>query len=149
QKIIKFRQSDGSVGQEALIVRRSVHGPVMVRDGRTFALRVAGLDRPRALEQWWRMSCATDLAEFESVLEDLQVPMFTILYADRHGHIMHVFNGAVPIREHGDAEFWAGIVPGNSSANVWQETHPYRDLPRVVDPPSGWLHNANDPPWTT
>src|SRR5207253_602879 len=53
------------------------------------------------------------------------------------------------IREHGDAEFWAGIVPGNTSANLWKETHPYSDLPRVVDPPSGWLQNANDPPWTT
>jgi acyl-homoserine-lactone acylase len=27
--------------------------------------------------------------------------------------------------------------------------HPYQDLPRVIDPSSGWLQNANDPPWTT
>jgi acyl-homoserine-lactone acylase len=40
-------------------------------------------------------------------------------------------------------------VPGDTSATLWTETHPYGDLPRVVDPASGWLQNANDPPWTT
>ena len=41
------------------------------------------------------------------------------------------------------------VIPGTSSATLWTSTHPYDDLPRVVDPPSGWLQNANDPPWTT
>jgi len=32
---------------------------------------------------------------------------------------------------------------------LWTKTHSYDELPRVVDPASGWLQNANDPPWTT
>ncbi len=28
--------------------------------------------------------------------------MFTVMYADREGHIMHLFNGQVPIRKKGD-----------------------------------------------
>jgi len=40
-------------------------------------------------------------------------------------------------------------VPCDTSKTLWTSTHPYADLPRIVDPPSGWLQNANDPPWTT
>jgi acyl-homoserine-lactone acylase len=61
---------------------------------------------------------------------------------------MHLFGGRTPVRPAGDYN-WAGIVPGTSAATLWTTTHPYGQLPRVVDPPSGWLQNANDPPWTT
>jgi acyl-homoserine-lactone acylase len=75
--------------------------------------------------------------------------MFTVIYADREGHIMHLFNGQVPVRSQGDFEYWKGIIPGDTSATLWTKTHSYEDLPRVIDPPSGWLQNANDAPWTT
>jgi acyl-homoserine-lactone acylase len=95
---------------------------------------------------------ATNLSEFETALKRLQLPMFNILYADgrdRQGHIMYLFNAQVPIHSQGDWNYWQGIVPGDTSATLWTKTHPYQDLPRVLDPPSGWLQNANDPPWTT
>jgi acyl-homoserine-lactone acylase len=37
---------------------------------------------------------------------------------------------------------------GDSSALVWTEYLRYDELPHVMDPASGWLQNANDPPWT-
>ena len=61
---------------------------------------------------------------------------------------MHLFGGRTPVRPAGNHD-WAGIVPGTSAATLWTSTHTYDQLPRVVDPPSGWLQNANDPPWTT
>jgi acyl-homoserine-lactone acylase len=39
-------------------------------------------------------------------------------------------------------------VPGDTSATLWRGTHGYLGLPRVVNPPSGWVQNANDPQWT-
>ena len=149
ETVLKVRTADGSLRDEPMLVRRSVHGPVVEKDGEAFAVRISGLSRPRALEQWWNMARATDLAQFEVALQDMQIPMFTVLYADRDGHIMHLFNGQVPVRDTEAAVAWSGIVPGNASAHIWTETHPYCDLPRVVDPVSGWLQNANDPPWTT
>jgi acyl-homoserine-lactone acylase len=99
--------------------------------------------------QTWRMLRAGSLGEFEGALARLQIPMFTVIYADRDGHIMHLFNGQVPKRSGGNWQTWAGIVPGDRSDNLWTEIHEYGDLPRVVDPPTGWLQNANDAPWTT
>jgi acyl-homoserine-lactone acylase len=149
QLSIKVRLKDGSLRAEPLAVRRSIHGPVVAeREGRPIALRVAGLDQPGMLEQWWDMMRARNLREFETALRRLQIPMFTVMYADKEGHILHLFNGRVPLRPAGVYN-WAGIVPGDTAATLWTETHAYQDLPRVLDPPSGWLQNANDPPWTT
>ncbi|HHP7244064.1 MAG TPA: acylase [Elainellaceae cyanobacterium] len=147
---LKLKQPDGTLRNETLTIRRSVHGPVVAEtDDAAIALRVVGLDQPGALEQWWEMARANNLVEFEAALQRLQIPMFTILYADREGHILHLFNGQVPVRSQGNFEDWTELIPGNTSNTLWTEIHPYNDLPRVVDPTSGWLQNANDPPWTT
>ncbi|MGL5835286.1 MAG: acylase [Waterburya sp.] len=147
---IKVKQADGTMRSQQLTIKSSVHGAVIKQEqGKALALRVVGLDRPGVLEQWWDMARANNFEEFETVLKRLQLPMFTIMYSDREGHIMHLFNGQVPIRSQGDFAYWSGIIPGDTSDTLWTEIHPYEDLPRIVDPPSGWLQNANDPPWTT
>lgn len=129
-------------------VRRSVHGPVIATRGRrAIAARVAGLDTSGICEQWWRMAGATDLAGFESALRRLDIPIFNVLYADRAGHVMHLFGGRVPARPPVLRDR-AGVVPGTSSATLWTRTYSYEELPRAVDPASGWLQNANEAPWT-
>ena len=148
-EIMKIRQPDGSMKEQSLTIRESVHGPVVkALPGKVLALRVAGLDQPNILSQYWNMLRAKSLAEFEAAERPLQMPFFTTMYADADGHIMHLFGGRTPVRPAGDYD-WSGIVPGISSTTLWTTTHPYSELPRVADPPSGWLQNANDPPWTT
>ncbi|HEY9767136.1 MAG TPA: acylase [Coleofasciculaceae cyanobacterium] len=147
---IKVKQQDGTLQSEQLVIQSSIHGAVIKQEpGKALALRVVGLDRPGVLEQWWDMAKANNFKQFETALKRLQLPMFTVMYADREGHIMHLFNGQVPIRDRGDFEYWSGIIPGDTSDTLWTKIHPYQDLPRIVDPTSGWLQNANDPPWTT
>ncbi|WP_333187032.1 acylase [Microcoleus sp. B3-D7] len=150
EQIVEVKQDSGSRRSEPLTVRRSIYGPVVgKKEGKAVALRVVGLDRPLALEQWWNMARSHNLTQFEAALAPLQIPMFTVLYADRDGHIMHLFNGQVPMRAGGDFKYWQGAIPGDTSSTLWTKIHPYQDLPRSIDPPSGWLQNANDPPWTT
>jgi acyl-homoserine-lactone acylase len=147
---IQVRQPDGTMRSQELTIKSSVHGPLIKQEpGKALALRVVGLDRPGVLAQWWDMAKAKNFKQFEAVLKRLQLSMFTIIYADREGHIMHLFNGQVPIRNQGDFAYWSGIIPGDTSDTLWTKIHPYEDLPRIVDPTSGWLQNANDPPWTT
>jgi len=150
EKVLKVKEKNGNLRSESLVVRRSVHGPIVTeKQGKAIALRVVGLDKPAALQQWWDMARSKNFSEFETALKRLEIPMFTVMYADREGHIMHLFNGQVPIRKKGDFKYWSGTIPGNTSETLWTKNHPYADLPRVVDPPSGWLQNTNDPPWTT
>jgi acyl-homoserine-lactone acylase len=150
---LSVRQEDGTLRQEELVVRRSVHGPIVAdRDGSLTALRVVAVDQwvsaAGVLEQWWEMGRAQSLEEFEAALERMQLPMLNVLYADRDGHVLFVSAGQVPVRSNGDWAFWAGVVPGDTSATLWSTIHPYEDLPRVTDPPGGWVQNSNEPPWT-
>ncbi len=145
---LHIKESDSS-RTEILVVKRSIHGPVVKEDEKhALALRVAALDASQIFTERWNMALTTNLEEFEASLQDLQTPMFTVMYADKSGNILHLFGGQTPQRPAGDYD-WSGIVPGNTSATLWNDHHPYEDLPRVLNPESGWLQNANDPPWTT
>jgi len=146
---IRVRQGDGSVSTHPFDIVRSVHGPVIAQHGdAAIALRVAGLDRPHMLRQQLGMLRARNFDEFTDAVDELQLPMFTVIYADADGRIMHLFNGAVPDRPAGDFARWEGVLPGDSSRWLWTDILAYDALPRVSDPPTGWVHNANEPPWT-
>ncbi len=145
---IKVRQEDGSLKTVKLDITRTIQGPVIKeQNGQPIAMRVASLDRPFMLEQYWQMATAHNFAGFEKALSRLQVPCFNILYGDRDGHIEYLFNGTVPRRKGGDLKYWAGIVPGNTSETLWNDYLTYAELPKSVDPPNGYVQNTNDPPW--
>jgi acyl-homoserine-lactone acylase len=147
-RTLKVRQADGSLGEEQLEIRRTVHGPVVYdQNGVTIAMRVAGLDRPRMLEQWFRMGEARTLEEFQNALKMMSVPMWHANYADDKGHIMFVFNGLVPRRRVHDYQYWSRVVPGDTSETLWTDYLSFDELPKSIDPASGWHQNANEPPW--
>ncbi len=149
-KRLKIRQSDGKFIELAFSVQQSIHGPIVAQDSdRAYALRVAGLDRPRGFEQFWQMAQAKNLSEFETALKQLQIPLFNILYSDRQGQNFYIYNGLVPLRSTGDWQYWRGKIPGDTAATLWQDYLPYDKLPRLLNPPTGWLQNSNDPPWTS
>ena len=150
RQVLKVLREDGTVGAEPLTIRRSAHGPVVTEEhGEAVALRVAGTARPRMLEQFWRMGLARNLEQFQAAMAMQQLPLFNTMYGDRDGHIMYVYNAALPLREPADERFWRGLVPGNDSALIWSAAVvPYAELPKVIDPPGGWVQNCNDSPWT-
>ena len=110
---LRVRQEDGTLRAEPLLILRSVHGPVLARkQDKAVALRLAGLDQPHLMEQYWDMIRATSLAQFEAALQRLQMPFFNVVYADRDGHILYLFGGHTPRRSRGDWGDWQGVVPG-------------------------------------
>jgi acyl-homoserine-lactone acylase len=147
-KTIKIKEADGSIREETLDIRRSVQGPVVYdANGLTLAMRVAGIDRPKMLEQWFRMGEATNVQAFQDALRMMAVPMWHANYADDQGHVLFVFDGLVPRRNGHDYEYWNHIVPGDISATMWTDYLSYDELPKALDPPGGWTQNANEPPW--
>ncbi len=146
--VLKILQPDGRITTETVTVRSTVHGPIVAeRQGAPIAMRVAGLDRPFALEQYWQMGTAHDFAGYEKAVSRLQAPTFNILYADRDGHIQYLYNGLMPRRKTGDLAYWKSVVPGDTSANLWTDYLSYAELPKATDPAVGVVQNSNDPPW--
>jgi len=93
------------------------------------------------------MGKARDWATFEKALRRMQVVMFNIIYADRAGHILYLDNGLLPKHASGDLKYWSAPVPGDTSATLWKDVHSYDDMPKLFDPATGFVQNANDPPW--
>jgi acyl-homoserine-lactone acylase len=80
---------------------------------------VTALDRPRLFEQFWKMGLAHNLTQFQDAMRMQQLPLFNTAYADRDGHIMYLYNAAVPVRARGDYQFWSGVVLGDQSELIW------------------------------
>jgi len=147
---IKMRQDDGTIMEEKMLFKYSQHGPVIgEKNGKAYAVRIAGFENSFIAEQYHKMAKAKNLAEFESAVKMLQMPLFNIIYADNRGNILYLFNGNVPVRTEGDWKFWNGTIDGTLSKYIWNKTHLYKDLPKVLNPATGFVQNANDPPWTS
>lgn len=149
-KTLKIKNKDGSVSEQHIEMLGSAYGPV-IRMGahKALAIHMAGMDHPDALLEWWKMANSRNLNEFESALKMAQIPFWNVLYADVHGDIFYVFNGLVPARSYGDWYTWNKIIPSVSSKDIWKAALPYSKLPKIKNPVTGWLQNANDPPWTS
>ena len=145
---IRIRHADGKFSSETIEVLKTVHGPVIRRDdGVPIALFVPGLDKPFLLDQVFHMSTARNFADYQQQLKRLQIPMYNILYADRDGHIEYLFNATVPRRTEGDWAFWNKPVAGDTSRLLPNGILSYEELPKLIDPPSGYVQNSNEPPW--
>ncbi|MEU5561103.1 penicillin acylase family protein [Streptomyces globisporus] len=140
-------------GQDTVTVleRRSVHGPIVTApDGVDVAVRVAGsLHHPAtsALEGWWRMSLATSVEELFATHDAMPLPMFNMIAADAHGSIGALYCGTPPALKSAVFEDTRRRLPGNDPRWLWHAVHPASDMPRVINPASGWVQNCNDVPW--
>jgi acyl-homoserine-lactone acylase len=95
--------------------------------------------------QLWDMMRAGNLEEFLAPLEAQNLFALNFLYADRQGNILYVLNGIFPDRPDGDYD-WDGLLPGDTSATLWRGKLPFEQMPIVVNPDSGHLQSANEPP---
>ena len=148
----KIRQSDGSMKTEDLTIRTTVQGPVFTtKAGATVALKVAGLERPEALKEYWDLGMAKTYDQALAAFRKVQVPTFNIVYADREGNILYVDNGIEPKRKKGDFAYWKGLVPGDTSDTLWSDADvmSFDEIPHVANPPSHFVQNTNDPPYTS
>jgi penicillin amidase len=126
---------DVKVGEEVRRVtfRATRHGPVLgVRDGKGCAVRAPLLEKGGILEQRVLMAKARNLAGFEQALRRLSLTGSNTLYADRQGNIFYLHGNAIPRRRAG---------------GEWDGYHAYEELPRLLNPPSGYLQNCNSTPF--
>jgi acyl-homoserine-lactone acylase len=148
EQVIKILQKNGSIKEMKVEHHYSVHGPVAgVKGDKGYAIRMVGLKNSKIFEEFHKMAAATNLREFEAALKMMQNPMFNILYSGTDGNIMYLFNGNIPKRPSGDFRYWRGAIDGTKSKYLWNSILDYKDLPKVINPPAGFVQNCNDAPW--
>lgn len=129
-------------------VHRSVHGPVIVNDNGAFAIRYGGIDRIEQLDAYYRLNKTTTLEKWQAQIARMAIPSTNFIYADEAGNIAYVYNAAIPDRPEDVEANWRGVLDGTRSDLIWDGAVDYTEIPKLINPSSGWLYNANNEPYT-
>lgn len=125
-------------------VYRTAFGPALKVRGRWYALSQLALRETGALAQWYAMSRARNLHTFQEALSRLAVPTFNTVYADEEGHIALFSWIQLPDRD--TTLSWGIPTSSPQPAHRLEGAVPAADLPTVLDPPCGYVYNANQTP---
>ncbi|MBV8972833.1 MAG: penicillin acylase family protein, partial [Sphingomonadaceae bacterium] len=126
-------------------IARARQGPVVTNKLGSFAVRYAGFDDVRQVEQYYRLNHARTFADWRSAMTMHAVPATNFIYADASGHIAYIYNERFPHRVPGFD--WRGVLPGDTSRDVWTTYEPASADPTYIDPAAGWLANSNNTPF--
>ena len=129
-------------------VHRSVHGPVIENDNGFFAIRYGGMGKVDQLDAYYRLNKAKTLEEWQGQIARMAIPSTNFIYADEAGNIAYVYNAAIPDRPEKVKANWRGILDGTRSDLIWQGAVDYAEIPKLVNPASGWVYNSNNEPFT-
>ena len=144
---VEVKKDDGSMATERRTYWQSHLGPVVYRNAATaFAYRATAADAWRWFEGFWRLSHARSLRDYMKVMSTRFSPESNYTYADADGNILYLWNSRIPKRVQ-DGTNYDLDVPGGTKKYVWKDLHPTRDLPQMLNPPGGYIQNANNPPW--
>jgi acyl-homoserine-lactone acylase len=127
-------------------VLRSKHGPVIESGDKTYALRYAGMDEIRQLEQYVRLNQAEDVDGFMQAMQMNALPSINYVYADKENNIGFIHNAQYPQRD--DSWDWSKGLPGDRSDLIWQGYRPFTEVPKLINPVSGLIFNANNTPFS-
>lgn len=126
-------------------VYHAVQGPVIVNKRGAFAIRYAAIGQARNLEQYYRITKARNWEEWTTAMSLGGIPATNFIYADKTGRIAYVYNALFPPRKPGFD--YTGVLPGDTSADMWNGALGFDRMPKIVDPPSGYLVNSNNTPF--
>jgi len=125
-------------------VLKSEHGPVIQAGHGTYAIRYAGMGEIRQVEQYYRLNKSDNLGEFMDAMALNALPSINYVYGDKEHNIGFIHNAQYPNRV--DGWDWSKYLPGDRSDLIWQGYRPFRDVPKLFNPNSGLIFNANNAP---
>jgi acyl-homoserine-lactone acylase len=145
---IKVKTSNG-LTERKVTFRKTHHGPIAagMNTQKQIAVNIGKFREAFYPRQALDMLKAKNLQEFVKAMEQLQQHLYNVVYADREGNILYIYNGIVPRRN--PAFDWEKPVNGADPSTEWQGYHSLAELPRVLNPISGFIQNCNQTPFTT
>ena len=150
EEIIYVGKSDSIT----ISVRSTRHGPVIndvcpatefSRSDSThrqslIAMRWTGFEMSDEGHGFYLMNRANNRAQFEQGLKELSVPGQCVTYADVDNNICFWLAGRVPVRGRYNPMF---PQPGETGEAEWQGYIPFEQLPKLSNPPAGFIISAN------
>jgi penicillin amidase len=103
------------------------------------SLRWVGLEHLDDLRALLAIGRARNWEAFRRALRDWAIPVFNFGYADHTGRVGYQCAGRIPIR--GRARY--GYREAGEPADAWRGYVPFEQLPRLEEPPAGYIASAN------
>lgn len=134
-------------GGESIVleVRKTHHGPLLNNVNseleQALAVRWTAFEPSRIFQAVVELNQAENYDDFRAALSKWDTSPQNIVYADIEGNIAYQSTGLYPRRDG-----WEGLrpVPGWTGEYEWDGFIPYDDMPRVLNPPEGYIVTANN-----
>jgi acyl-homoserine-lactone acylase len=141
---LEWKNGDGLSIEQREILRTPL-GPVVDRgEGKIYVVRSPEWGEIRKAEQFLKMMRARSLEEWKAAVRMRAHVEQNLTYADRAGNIFYVWNASIPVRT-GASGGDTAAIPARAGGDVWTELWPFDSLPQLLNPPGGYIQNANDP----
>ena len=143
---VPYRAADGSMASRTFETYHTHHGPIVRKqDGKWVAF--AMMHKPvEALQQSFLRTKARDFAAFMQVAELKANSSNNTLFADGRGTIAYLHPQFIPVRD--NRYDYTKPVDGSDPSSDWRGLHALPEAPQVVNPPSGWVMNTNNWPYS-
>ena len=142
---LAYKSGDG-VTEKTFHVYHSHHGPIIAGEGNSWQ-SIQLMNRPKdALMQSYLRTKTTDYAGFLETMRLHTNSSNNTVYADSSGNIAYFHANHIPVR---DTSFdWSKPVDGSNPATEWGRLHTVEETVGVLNPPTGWLQNTNNTPFS-
>jgi penicillin amidase len=155
-----------TIPAQTFIVPRRNNGPLVavnLATGTGLSVQYTGWSPTTELEAFRRFGLARNVDDFQDAMQYFDIGGQHFIYADTKGNIAYFTNAEIPVRE----DLQAGMVKGNppyllrdgTGGNEWlpvtnrqpnqslpYEIVPFSELPKVINPPAGFIVSANNDP---
>jgi acyl-homoserine-lactone acylase len=144
--VVAYRTADGSRAARHFTTYATHHGPIVRTEGEKW-IAVALMNKPlEALQQSWLRTTANDYASYMKVAEFKANSSNNTIYADDKGNIAYLHPQFIPNRD--DRFDYTKPVDGSDPATDWKGLLPLDRAPHLFNPPTGWIFNTNDWPYS-
>ena len=144
--VVPVRSADGSLSERHFTVYATHHGPIVRAQGDKW-IAVALMNKPlEALQQSWLRTKANDYAAYMKVAQLKANSSNNTIYADDKGNIAYLHPQFIPKRD--DRFDYTKPVDGSDPATDWKGLLPLDKAPHLFNPPTGWIFNTNDWPYS-
>jgi acyl-homoserine lactone acylase PvdQ len=142
---LKYRDGDG-MGERTFTVYHTHHGPVTHETNGKWTVTKINWDPVNALIQSYTRTKLGNYDEFREMMNIRTNSSNNTVFADAEGNIAYFHGNFIPKR---DTRFdYSRPVDGSDPATDWQGLHTVDEAITILNPPNGWIQNANSTPFT-
>jgi penicillin amidase len=146
EEVVRIKNFEtGGYDEQPLRIRLTKRGPVIsdhgisMDDGRLISARWAAPEDMSPDGGLLGPLLAKSVREAAFKIAEVTAP-YNYVVADKNGNVGHLTAGRVPVRRVGD-----GSMPLPADiGDAWQGLIPPAEMPGIINPPRGWVGNANN-----